>query len=266
MKAVLEIRNLTVTAREGRRLLDDVSLCLNKGEIIGLTGESGCGKTTLIKSMMGFLRTEQLSLSGQILLDARNITALPAKEHAALRGTTFALIPQSPMTAFDPSWKIGAQMEETLRIKLHLSRKEAMERAEESLSNVNLADTKRILGSYPGQLSGGMLQRVAVALVFALEPEYILADEPTSALDEENCDIITDLLLGSKKRAGVLLVSHDARTLKRAADRLLVMHDGKIVDAGETDEVFTKPQNLHTIEFVRGAQRGKEDVWLWERS
>lgn len=263
---MLEVRCLTVTAREGRKLLDDVSLCLNKGEIIGLTGESGCGKTTLIKSIMGLLRTEQLSLSGQIMLDEKNVSALSTKEHAALRGTTFALIPQSPMTAFDPSWKIGMQMAETLHVKLHLSRKEAMERTAESLRQVNLTDIKRILGSYPGQLSGGMLQRVAVALVFALKPEYILADEPTSALDEENCDVITDLLLERKKHAGILLVSHDARALKRAADQMLVMHDGKIVDSGITDEVFAHPQNLHTIEFVRGAQHGKEEVWLWERS
>lgn len=262
---MLDVKGLTVVARSGRKLLNNISFSLQQGEIIGLTGESGCGKTTLIKSIMGLLRTEQLSMSGDILLEGESIAALSPKEHAALRGSVFALIPQSPMTAFDPSWKIGAQMTETLRIVLNLNKKDAMDCARESLTSVNLMDTKRILESYPSQLSGGMLQRIAVALVFALSPRYILADEPTSALDEENCNTIIELLCGCSENAGVLLISHDACALKRATSRMFVMHDGRIVDSGDTQAVFEHSDNTHTVEFVRGAQRIKGDNWQWER-
>lgn len=262
---MLEIKKLTVNARGGRRLLDEVSLSLDRGEIIGLTGESGCGKTTLIRSVMGLLRTEQLSMSGEILLDGRDVTKLSAGEHAGLCGTTVALIPQSPMTAFDPSWRIDAQMTETFRLKLGMTKQTAREFAQKCLMDVNLTDTARILNSYPGQLSGGMLQRVAVAMVFGMSPKYILADEPTSALDEANCEIITELLLERKSESGILFISHDAHALQKATERMIVMHEGRIVDGGKTCELFEQPKNPHTRDFVMGACGEREEGWEWEK-
>ena len=183
---MLEIKNLTVKVKNNTPILTDVSLSIDEGTCIGLTGASGSGKTTLIKSIMGMNSGDLEITQGQILLDGDNLLIHGAKECRALCGKTIGFIPQNPMTAFFPHAKMERQIIETLRIHTGLDKKQAYALAENVLRQVNLTDTKRVLSAYPGELSGGMLQRIAMALILGTKPKYILADEPTSALDEAN--------------------------------------------------------------------------------
>lgn len=185
---MLEIKNLTVKVKNDTPILTDVSLSIDEGTCIGLTGASGSGKTTLIKSIMGMNSGDLEIAQGQILLDGDNLLIHGAKERRALCGKTIGFIPQNPMTAFFPHAKMERQIIETLRMHTGLDKKQAHALAENVLRQVNLTDTKRVLSAYPGELSGGMLQRIAMALILGTKPKYVLADEPTSALDEANRD------------------------------------------------------------------------------
>ncbi len=197
---MLDIKNLNVKTRAGQLLVHDVSLELQSGQVIGLTGASGAGKTTLLKIITGTYDKDYKVTSGLILFKGSEINGLSAKKRRQLCGTSIGYIPQNPMTAFNPRQKLGAQVEETLNIRLSLSRTEARNRFREILEKLNLSDGERLLNSYPSELSGGMLQRAAITLVMCLEPEIILADEPTSALDKENRDALIDVLKLVKKR------------------------------------------------------------------
>ena len=211
---MLEVKHLTVRSKEGRPLVRDVSFTLTPGEPLGLTGASGSGKTTIIKAVMGILPYGGVIEAGEILLDGLSLEKLPARERRKYCGTVLGFIPQSPMTAFDPHMKIGAQMVQTFRLRLNLPKDKALTLAREQLLAVNLEDVERILNSFPSQLSGGMLQRVSMACLGGLAPRYILADEPTSALDEENRDHLLTLLREIYHSAGILFVSHDVSALK----------------------------------------------------
>ena len=160
---MLEVKHLTVCSKEGKPLVRDVSFTLIPGEPLGLTGASGSGKTTIIKAIMGILPYGCDVKAGEILLDGQSLEGLPARKRREYCGTVLGFIPQSPMTAFDPHMKIGAQMMQTFRIRLNLSKDKALTLAREQLLAVNLEDVERILNAFPSQLSGGMLQRVSMA-------------------------------------------------------------------------------------------------------
>ncbi len=211
---MLEIKNLTVKVKNDTPILTDVSLSIDEGTCIGLTGASGSGKTTLIKSIMGMNSGDLEIAQGQILLDGDNLLIHGAKERRALCGKTIGFIPQNPMTAFFPHAKMERQIIETLRMHTGLDKKQAHALAENVLRQVNLTDTKRVLSAYPGELSGGMLQRIAMALILGTKPKYVLADEPTSALDEANRDLLLELLRKYQKTAAILFISHDTEAMK----------------------------------------------------
>ncbi len=260
---MLRIDNLSVKARNGMLLLDDVSLAVASGHIIGLTGASGSGKTTLLKSMMGMLDRSYALINGSIFVDDADISELSPKERRELCGKTIGFIPQNPMTAFDPRIKIGTQMRETLCIRLGISKSEADDLSAEKLKTLNLKDFNRILRSYPGQLSGGMLQRIVVALMLALRPKYILADEPTSALDEDNREILTQTLKKQKKETGILFISHDVDALSALCESVFVMEHGKITETGTMGKLLSAPQRKWTRAFAAAHKKMEERSYIW---
>ena len=260
---MLEIKNLTVKVKNNTPILTDVSLSIDEGSCIGLTGASGSGKTTLIKSIMGMNSGDLEITQGQILLDGDNLLIHGAKERRALCGKTIGFIPQNPMTAFFPHAKMERQIIETLRIHTGLDKKQAYALAENVLRQVNLTDTKRVLSAYPGELSGGMLQRIAMALILGTKPKYILADEPTSALDEANRDLLLELLRKCQKTAAILFISHDTEAVKALCPITHVMECGKIIETQATEQLFIHPQQPWTKRFAEAACHREEVNWKW---
>lgn len=260
---MLKIEGLSVKANNGILLLEDVSLAIASGDIIGLTGASGSGKTTLLKSIMGILDKNSAISNGSIFVNNKDICKLGIKGRRELCGKTIGFIPQNPMTAFDPRIKIGRQMRETLCIRLGISKSDADNLSAEKLITLNLKDYKRILGSYPGQLSGGMLQRIAVALMLALQPKYILADEPTSGLDEVNREILTQTLKEQKKEMGILFISHDVDALSALCGSVFVMEHGKITEAGTMEKLLKGPQREWTKGFAAAHKKMEERSFIW---
>ena len=261
---MLEVKHLTIRSKEGRPLVRDISFTLIPGEPLGLTGASGSGKTTIIKAVMGILPYGCTIEEGEILLDGQSLERLSARKRREYCGTVLGFIPQSPMTAFDPHMKIGAQMVQTFRLRLNLQKDKAMTLAREQLLAVNLEDVERILDAFPGQLSGGMLQRVAMACLGWLAPRYILADEPTSALDEENRDHLLTLLRETYCSAGILFVSHDVSALKMLCRETMILEQGAMIKQQNTEALFAHPQQAWTQAFVHAAETRKGGDWSWK--
>ncbi|MDF3002059.1 MAG: Nickel-transporting ATPase [Bacillota bacterium] len=260
---MLEVQNVSVFTGNGLPLLRNITFSLGPGEILGLTGESGSGKTTLIKSIMGILPKSCRLVSGKILANNIDLTALTSGEHRKLCGTHLGFVPQSPMTAFDSRIRLGTQITETLRLRLGLSPTTATELARQQLFAVNLSDSTRIMESYPSQLSGGMLQRVAIAILMALQPSYILADEPTSALDTVNRDLLLNLLQNQVSRSGILMISHDIAALKALCKTVMVMENGAITEKGSMEQLLLSPCRKWTKEFAAAYRLPEKEDWLW---
>ena len=259
---MLEIKNLTIQPKNGAPILRDVSLSLNTGACVGLTGASGSGKTTLIKSIMGMYGGDLEVPRGKILLDGDNLLVHPLKERRKLCGKVIGFIPQNPMTAFFPHAKVGRQITETLQMHTGLDKKQAQSLAADVLRQVNLPDTKRVMNSYPGELSGGMLQRIAMALILGTRPQYVLADEPTSALDEANRDLLLELLMSYQNSAAILFISHDVEAMKALCPVSHVMERGKIIETQATMELL-HPQQPWTKRFAEAACHREEVDWKW---
>ena len=262
MLKMIKLNEVTVKHKSGKTLLHDISFQLEKGRCVGLTGESGAGKTTILKAMMGLLGTGACITSGNIKIDDKDIGKLNEKEKRLLRGKTLGFIPQNPMTAFDDRITIGKQMLETL--KIHGITKNAKELVLTCLEQVGLRDAKRVFESCSGQLSGGMLQRVSVAVILALNPTYIIADEPTAALDEENKNLLMTLLQQRLVNSAILLVTHDPDVLKMMCDEVVVIENGTITE--HTTELFDNPQTQWSQSFVQASRLGKEQKFTWKES
>ena len=263
---MLEIKNLTVKVKNNAPILRGVSLSIDEGTCIGLTGASGSGKTTLLKALMGVSDVDVSINSGQILLDGEDLLKKPEKVRRDLCGTTLGFIPQNPMTAFNLHVPVGTQMTETFRKRLRLDKNAARKLSMDVLQKVNLLDTDRVYRSYPSQLSGGMLQRATMAILIGLSPRYIFADEPTSALDEENKEYLIQVLMRMKQQAAILFVSHDDAAIRTLCDDLLVMQSGIIVEYGTTADLFAAPHKEWTKEFVRLAMVEEGGGWTWQKS
>lgn len=263
---MIEVKNLSVQTSKGVILLDHVEFTLKTGICTGLTGASGSGKTTLLKALMGVSDGDVSIHAGQILLDGEDLLKKSEKVRRDLCGTTLGFIPQNPMTAFNLHVPVGTQMTETFRKRLRLDKNVARKLSMEALQKVNLLDTDRVYRSYPGQLSGGMLQRATMAILIGLSPRYIFADEPTSALDEENKTYLIQELMRMKQQAAILFVSHDDGAIRTLCDDLLVMQSGTIVESGATAELFAAPHEEWTKEFVRLAIAEEGGGWTWQKS
>jgi peptide/nickel transport system ATP-binding protein len=220
-------------------ILRDVSLTVGRGEVVGLVGESGSGKSLTALSVLGLL-PDGARLRGQVLLDGRDLTALPERALCALRGAEIGLISQEPMTALNPVMSIGDQVAETLIVHRRASRRQARALAAERLARVGLPPDRVPPSRYPHELSGGQRQRVAIAAAIALRPRLLIADEPTTALDVTTQAQILALLKGLVDEEGMslLLITHDLAVVAGMADRVAVMQAGRIVESGPTDEVF----------------------------
>ncbi len=264
---MLEVRNLSVYTSSSKMLLGDINFTFRQGICTGITGPSGSGKTTLLKVILGVLSENIVVKQGEILLNGNDLLKMNTKERRNLCGTQFGFIPQSPMTAFNPYVSLGSQVSETFRKRLGLSKSSANQLSMEMLKKVNLFDTDRVYNARPNQLSGGMLQRVTMAILLGLEPDYIFADEPTSALDERNRqEFLIAQLMELKSRSSILFVSHDDDAIKQLCDEILILQNGKVVEQGRTDTIFSNPRNNWTRDFVTVSNEQREEVWMWNKS
>jgi oligopeptide/dipeptide ABC transporter ATP-binding protein len=242
---LLEVQDLGVSF--GRtRAVDRISFQVQESETLGLVGESGCGKSTTALALMRLLRGA--SLEGRAYLDGVDLLALDEERMRDLRGRRVGMIFQDPATALHPMMRVGGQVAEVLRAHLDLSRAEAKAMAVELFRKVGIAAPEERLRAYPHELSGGMCQRVVIAMAIACSPRLLLADEPTTALDVTVQAQILDLLreIARQSGAGMLLITHDLGVVAGTADRVAVMYAGQIVESGPTDKIFARPLHPYT--------------------
>lgn len=256
METLLRYEHVDI-AYLGQPAVEDVSFSLSSGEILGIVGESGSGKSTLIKAAMGLLGSEGRVTGGSIRYKGRDLTALPQKELRKLCGPELGYIFQSAGSAFCPIRTVGAQLYEAMREHGKISKALFEERALEMLAKLGFEDGKRILTSYPFELSGGMQQRVGIAAAMLLRPRVLLADEPTAALDVSAQKQVLEELLLVRESFGtaVVLVSHNLGLVAAMADRVLVMHRGEIVEAGETRQVLRQPRADYTRRLLEAVPK-----------
>ena len=253
---VVSVRNLTVDfpLRRGNfRAVDDISFDIMPGEVLGVVGESGAGKSMTGSAIIGLIEPPGRITSGEILLNGKRIDNLPIEEMARLRGKRIGMVFQDPLTSLNPLYTIGEQLVETIRRHLPLSAEEARQRAIDLLAEAGIPSPQDRIDSYPHQFSGGMRQRVVIALALAAEPELIIADEPTSALDVSvQAQIIRVLKkLCESRGAAVMLITHDMGVIAETANRMIVMNRGKIVETGAVGDVIKRPKEAYTIGLIK---------------
>ena len=266
--SLLSVRNLTTEFKSGDRWLEavsDVAFDLRRGEILGLVGESGCGKSTIAYSVMRLLARNARIRSGEIRLADVNLAALDEDKLQDLRGRQISMIFQDPATALDPLFTVGHQVIETLQEHLDLEPAQARQRALQLLRQLGIPAAEQRLKAYPYQFSGGMSQRIALAIAIACHPQVLIADEPTTALDVTIQAQILQLirrLLVDEQGTGVLLITHDLGVVAQVCDRVAVMYAGKIVEFGDVHSLFTKPLHPYTQALLnslpsKGIARGR---------
>jgi peptide/nickel transport system ATP-binding protein len=248
---VLTVKNLRLGFTAGRQTLaavDGISFAISKGETFALLGESGCGKSVTAQGIMRLLPAAGRVLTGSVQLDGEELLALPEADMRRIRGGRMAMIFQEPATSLNPVLTVGRQIGEVLERHRNLRGEAATERMLELLRQVGIADPERRLGEYPFQLSGGMKQRVMIAIALAGEPQLLIADEPTTALDVTVQAQILDLLAGlqAERGMGMLLITHDLGVVARMAHRIGVMYAGELVEVASREEFFTRPRHPYT--------------------
>lgn len=253
---LLEVENLSVSVEiKGRQelALSQVSISINSGEIVGVVGESGCGKTMMALSIMGLLAENSKIVRGRICLQGEEISSLDARSLRRLRGQRMSMIFQEPMVALNPLMRVGHQVEEVLTIHHLGSRSERRGRVRELFNQVGLSGAAQRIRQYPHELSGGMRQRVMIAMALAAEPALLIADEPTTALDATVQAQILDLLLEIRNRLGtsVLFVTHDMGVIAEIADRVVVMYAGQVVEVASVHSLFSHPEHPYTDGLLR---------------
>ena len=249
--ALLEVKSLRTSffTDEGEvRAVDGVSFSVEPGKLMGIVGESGSGKTASVLSIMRLLPESAKIVGGEILFEGRDLTKLPEPEMRAIRGAKIAMIFQEPMTSLNPVFTIGSQIAEAVRLHQKTSRGEARERAIEALRMVGIADPQRRVDDYPHQLSGGMRQRVMIAMALSCNPQLLIADEPTTALDVTIQAQILDLIrdLQSRLKLAVILVTHDLGIVAEYADAVTILYAARVMEQAPCDALFHEPLNPYT--------------------
>ncbi|MGN6722919.1 MAG: ABC transporter ATP-binding protein [Marmoricola sp.] len=256
MATALDVRDLAVhlsTAEGEVQAVHDVSLSVGEGEIVGLVGESGSGKSVTAMALMGLLPHGLSRTTGSVQVGGRELLGLAPAEFAAVRGREISMIFQEPMTALDPLFRIGDQIVETIRIHQPVSRKAAEQRATEVLSDVGIVDARARLRAYPHQLSGGMRQRVMIAMALVCEPKVLIADEPTTALDVTVQAQILALLrrLSTEHGTAIVLITHDLGVVAQTCSRVHTMYAGEVVESCSTQDALLRPRHPYTSGLIR---------------
>ena len=251
MSHLLEVKNLQThfPTRNGLvKAVDGVSFHVARGELLGLVGESGCGKSITSLSVMRLISPPGEIVSGEILFDGENLLQASDERMREIRGNDIAMIFQDPMTSLNPVYTVGEQIAEALRLHRKLSRADAHKAAIAAMKEVAIPDPARRVNDYPHQLSGGMRQRVMIAMALACDPKLLIADEPTTALDVTIQAQILELLDGLRKtrELGILLITHDLGVVAEVADRVAVMYTGRIVEEAPVAELFAHPRHPYT--------------------
>ena len=252
------MKNLNISFKTSKGTLaavKDVTFNLKKGEILGVVGESGCGKSVTASSIMGLLNTKNTIIEGEINYKGQNLVGLQEKEYRKIRGNVISMVHQNPMTALDPLYRIGDQIVETIRLHQKVSKAEAKERAIELLKKVRIPSAEEKIRAYPHQLSGGMKQRVMIALALACQPDILIADEPTTALDVTIQSQILKLLLDLQQefQMSIIFITHDLGVVAEFCEKVMVMYLGQIVESTTVEELFRSPQHPYTKGLLKAA-------------
>jgi peptide/nickel transport system ATP-binding protein len=258
--ALLEIHDLRVRipTRDGVvKAVDGISLSVDRGQTLGVVGESGSGKSVTALTVMGLTRSPSTEIEGRILFDGVDLVALESSELREIRGKRIAMIFQDPMSSLHPLYKVGWQIEEAIRAHEHVSRKVARSRALDALREVGIPSAAERLDSYPHELSGGMRQRVMIAIALVLDPDVLIADEPTTALDVTVQAQILNLIheLQRERGTAVVLITHDLGVVAETADEVAVMYAGRIAEHGSIETMLTAPEHPYTWGLLQSAPR-----------
>ncbi|HEL9644967.1 TPA: ABC transporter ATP-binding protein [Streptococcus suis] len=255
-KPLLEIKDLHVGFRIGDEFfdaVDGVSLDLHKNEILAIVGESGCGKSTLATTIMGLHNPINTKIEGSVQYDNHELVGMAEDKYNTIRGNDIGMIFQDPLASLNPLMTIGAQIDEALFYHTKLSASERTERVLELLEQVGIPNPKRTFKQYPHELSGGMRQRIIIAIALSCKPPIIIADEPTTALDVTIQAQILDLLndIQAETGSGIILITHDLGVVAETADRVAVMYGGQFVEVAPVEELFTNPKHPYTRSLLK---------------
>jgi oligopeptide/dipeptide ABC transporter ATP-binding protein len=262
---ILEVKNLRTTfftESGGVHAVDNVSFDIRRGEALALVGESGCGKSVTAMSIMRLVSPPGRITAGEVRFRGRNLADLSERDMRKVRGNDIAMVFQEPMTSLNPVFKIGWQVAEAIRIHQDVSKKEAWRMAAEMLKLVSIPDPIKRLHDYPHQLSGGMRQRVMIAMALSCDPELLIADEPTTALDVTIQAQIMELLARLQQKLGlaILLITHDLGVVAEFCERVVVMYTGRVVEEAPVRELFANPSHPYTrglLKSLPGASKGE---------
>ena len=263
--SLLEVRDLSVTfpTEDGRvQAVDKVSFSIDPGRTLAIVGESGSGKSVTSQAIMGLIDRQSADISGEILFDGQDLVTASDNDLRGLRGLRMSMIFQDPLSSLHPFYRIGAQLVEAVQIHQKVSKAEARARAIEMLTKVGIPDPDRRVDDFPHQLSGGMRQRVMIAMALINNPELLIADEPTTALDVTVQAQILTLIAELQAELGmaVILITHDLGVVAEVADEVAVMYGGRVVETGGLDEVFLRPQMPYTLGLLSSVPRLTHDV------
>ncbi|SHI18247.1 peptide/nickel transport system ATP-binding protein [Sporobacter termitidis DSM 10068] len=261
---LLDVKNLKTEFKLKNgvvRAVDNVSFSVDKGEILAIVGESGSGKSVTSLSIMGLISDPGRIGGGEILFKDRDLVKTPLRELQKIRGDQISMIFQEPMTSLNPVYRVKDQMTESIMTHMKLSKKDALKRTVEMLDLVGIPSPEKRAGDYPHQMSGGMRQRVMIAMALSCHPELLIADEPTTALDVTIQAQILELIYGlrAKLNMAVLLITHDLGVVAEAADRVIVMYCGKIVEEADVKTLFTTPRHPYTVGLMDSIPKLEEE-------
>jgi peptide/nickel transport system ATP-binding protein len=257
MKSLLEIKHLNTNLhfnKEDILIIEDISFSIKEGEVLGIVGESGCGKSITALSIMGLLPSNvKIDKKSIIRFHNDDISKYSAKDMQRIRGNKISMIFQEPMTSLNPVMKIGKQLDEVISLHLNMNKKETRKRALMLIRQVDISNSEEVYNAYPHQLSGGMRQRIMIAMAMACEPQLLIADEPTTALDVTIQEQVLNLISKLQKRnnTSVIMITHDLGVIADICDRVIVMYAGQIVESADVYTLFKNPQHPYTRGLIK---------------